>query len=182
MPCPFCSSPKTGVVETRLADPGDVIRRRRECASCGQRFTTFERVEEPQITVVKRDGRRERFDRQKLLRGLVRAASKRPVSDDQLEGLADSIAAELRGHGPEAGAEDIGELALRGLARLDPVTAIQFASVYRRFADLDELEAEVKRLKELPPVLSEAQTSIDLSPPGGDGESTQLRREHVRQP
>ena len=182
MKCPFCGHTEDRVVDSRVGREGEFIRRRRECLKCHRRYTTYEYIEDVLPHVVKRDGRRERFDRQKLLRGLVRAASKRPVSDDQLEGLADSIAAELRGHGPEAGAEDIGELALRGLARLDPVTAIQFASVYRRFADLDELEAEVKRLKELPPVLSEAQTSIDLSPPGGDGESTQLRREHVRQP
>jgi transcriptional repressor NrdR len=180
--CPFCASEKTSVVDSRLSEPDGAVRRRRECERCGNRYTTYERVEAPQITVVKRDGTRERFDRQKLLRGLVRAANKRPVSDDQLEGLADSIAAELRGHGPEAGAEDIGELALRGLARLDPVTAIQFASVYRKFADLDELEAEVKRLKQQPPVPSEAQTSIDLSPSGDDGDRIDTRREHVRQP
>src|SRR5919106_6953776 len=193
MRCPFCSSPKTGVVETRLTELGDAIRRRRECSSCGQRFTTHERVEAPPINVVKRDGTKERFDRQKLLRGLVRAANKRPVSDDQLEGLADSIAAELRGHGPEAGADEIGELALRGLAQLDPVTAIQFASVYRNFADLEELEAEVRRLKEEPipgsdqlpldsPVPSDPEGSIGLSPSGDQGKSTDQRRDHVRQP
>jgi transcriptional repressor NrdR len=188
MQCPFCSSPKTSVVETRLTEPGDAVRRRRECSECGERFTTYERVEAPPVTVVKRDGTKQRFDRQKLLRGLVRAANKRPVSDDQLEGLADSIAASLRGKGPEAGAEEIGELALRGLARLDPVTAIQFASVYRQFADLDELEAEVRRLKldpvpgpdqmglEGPPVPSEPAGSIGRSPQRRRTE----RREHVR--
>lgn len=193
MRCPFCSSPKTGVVETRLSELGDSVRRRRECSECGQRFTTYERVEAPPVTVVKRDGTKERFDRQKLLRGLVRAANKRPVSDDQLEGLADSIAADLRGHGPEVGAEEVGELALRGLAVLDPVTAIQFASVYRNFADLNELEAEVRRLKEEPipgsdqlpldqSIPSDSESSIGLSPSGGQGESTDKRRGHVRQP
>jgi transcriptional repressor NrdR len=193
MRCPFCSSPKTGVVETRLSELGDSVRRRRECSECGQRFTTYERVEAPPVTVVKRDGTQERFDRQKLLRGLVRAANKRPVSDDQLEGLADSIAADLRGHGPEVGAEQVGELALRGLAALDPVTAIQFASVYRNFADLNELEAEVRRLKEEPipgsdqlpldqSIPSDSESSIGLSPSGDQGESTDKRRGHVRQP
>ena len=147
MRCPFCSFAKTSVVDSRLTEPGDAVRRRRECENCGVRFTTYERVEAPRITVVKRDGARERFDRQKLVRGLGRAANKRPVSDAQLEDLADSIASELGARGSEARAEEIGELALRGLAALDPVTAIQFASVYRQFADLDELEAEVRRLK-----------------------------------
>lgn len=147
MRCPFCTSPDTSVVDSRLIDPGDAVRRRRECGECKDRFTTYERVEAPPLTVVKRDGSKERFDRQKLLRGLGRAANKRPVSDEQLEALADSVASQLRGHGPEAGADQIGELALRGLASIDPVTAIQFASVYRRFEDLDDLEAEVARLK-----------------------------------
>src|SRR3954464_9543859 len=134
MPCPFCSSPKTGVVETRLSEPDNAIRRRRECAECEERFTTYERVEAPPIDVVKRDGDRERFDRQKLLRGLVRAANKRPVSDEQLEGLVDSIAAEFRRAGAQVEAEQIGDRAERGLARFDPVSAIQFASVYRNLA------------------------------------------------
>ena len=193
MRCPFCSSPKTGVVETRLSELGDSVRRRRECSECGERFTTYERLEAPPIAVVKRDGAKERFDRQKLLRGLVRAANKRPVSDDQLEGLADSIAASLRGRGPDVAAEEIGELALRGLAALDPVTAIQFASVYRNFANLDELEAEVRRLKDEPipgtdqlpldpSVPSDSESSIGLSPSGGQGERTDKRSGHVRQP
>jgi transcriptional repressor NrdR len=178
--CPFCSSPKTGVVETRLSEPDDAVRRRRECSECGERFTTYERVEAPPITVVKRDGTKERFDRQKLLRGLSRAAGGRPVSDEQLEGLADSIAASLRGRGPEVAAEEIGELVLRGLAALDPVTAIQFASVYRKFEDLDELEAEIRRLKlQDGPGPSDREPNIGLSPSGGQGESTDRRREHV---
>ena len=196
MNCPFCQFESTRVVDSRLTDPGDAVRRRRECAGCGNRFTTHERAEEPQITVVKRDGTRERFDRQKLLRGLVRAANKRPVSDDQLEALAESIAAALRSGGPEAPAEQIGELALRGLARVDPVTAIQFASVYRNFASLDELEAEIKRIKDDPitdadqlaiddPVLSGARSSIGLSPAAPTGEArkaSEKRRDHVGQP
>ena len=183
MRCPFCSSPKTGVVETRLSEPGDAVRRRRECSSCGERFTTYERIEAPPVTVVKRDGAGQPFDRQKLLRGLSRAANKRPVSDEQLEGLADSIAASLRGRGPEVAAEEIGELALRGLAALDPVTAIQFASVYRKFEDLDELEAEIRRLKlQDGPGPSDPEPSIGRSPSGGQGENTDRRSEHVRQP
>ena len=136
--------------------------------------------------VVKRDGGRQRFDRQKLLRGLARAAGGRPVGEEQLEGLADRIAAEVRRGGPEVRAEAIGELALQGLARLDPVTGIQFASVYRRFGDLEELEAEVRRLKRAVAVPSEALGSMGLSAaaPAEEerGDRTTRRRGHARQP
>jgi transcriptional repressor NrdR len=194
--CPFCKFESTRVVDSRLTEPGDSVRRRRECAGCGNRFTTYERVEEPPITVVKRDGDRERFDRQKLLRGLVRAANKRPVSDEQLQVLAEEIAAAVRGGGPEVQAEQIGELALRGLARVDPVTAIQFASVYRNFADLDELEEEIRRIKNepIPDIdqlaleasdLSDPRSSIGRSPaaPAGEVEkASDQRRAHVGEP
>jgi transcriptional repressor NrdR len=194
--CPFCQFESTRVVDSRLTEPGDAVRRRRECARCGNRFTTYERAEELPITVLKRDGRKERFDRQKLLRGLVRAANKRPVTDAQLEELADSIALAARAGGPEVRAEQIGELSLRGLARVDPVTAIQFASVYRSFRDLDELEAEIRRIKEepLPDASqlalegagpSEPESSIGLSPAAPTTEARKAsdkRREHVGKP
>ena len=150
MRCPFCSFESTRVVDSRLTDPGDSVRRRRECAGCGNRFTTHERAEELPIDVIKRDGTTQRFDRRKLLRGLVRAAGGRPVGGEQLEELADSIAVGDPPARPQVQAERIGDLAERGLARLDPVTAIQFASVYRRLADLDELEAVVRKLREDP--------------------------------
>ena len=170
-------------MDSRLSEPGDAVRRRRECDECKERFTTYERVEAPALTVVKRDGTKERFDRQKLLRGLGRAANKRPVSDEQLESLADSIAVQLRGHGAQAGADEIGEMALRGLASIDPVTAIQFASVYRRFEDLDDLEAEVARLKRQRAVPSGSESNIS-SPRAtvrdhGEGNK---RRRHAEQP
>jgi transcriptional repressor NrdR len=149
-------------VDSRLTDPGDAVRRRRECADCGTRFTTYERAQELPVVVVKRDGRREAFDRQKLLRGLVRAANKRPVSDEQLDELAHSIAEAVRRAGREVGAEQVGELCLRGLAELDPVTAILFASVYRNFADLSELEAEVRRIQS-EPLPGEGQLAIGAS-------------------
>jgi len=185
--CPFCSFDSTRVVDSRLTDPGDSIRRRRECAGCGNRFTTYERAEEPAVTVTKRDGRRERFDSQKLLRGLVRAANKRPVSDEQLERLAESIASDVRRGGPEVAAETIGDLSERGLARLDPVAAIQFASVYRNLADLDELEAVVRRFKEeplpadeqLPLDPSDPRSNIGLSPMGASDSPSNTRRGHV---
>ena len=194
MNCPFCQFESTRVVDSRLTEPGDSVRRRRECASCGNRFTTYERAEELPITVLKRDGRRERFDRQKLLRGLVRAANKRPVTDDQLDEIADSIASGVRRGGPEVRAEQIGELSLRALARVDPVTAIQFASVYRSFRDLDELEAEIRRIKS-EPLPDEDQLALEspsgagssigrspAAPAGEDQKASKKRREHVGQP
>ena len=183
------------VVETR--DHGDAIRRRRECADCAGRFTTYERAEDSPVDVIKRDGGRQRFDRRKLLRGLVRAAGGRPVEGEQLEQLADSIAAEVRRAGPEVEASMIGDLAERGLARLDPVTAIQFASVYRRLADLDELLEVVQRLRHEPlpgadqlpldgtsdahPGPSDSKSSIGRSPVRAPRANDEQRRKHVRQ-
>jgi transcriptional repressor NrdR len=185
--CPFCSADSTQVIDTRPIPDG--VRRRRQCGDCGERFTTYERVEEAKLEVVKRDGRRERFDRQKLLRGLARAAGGRPVSTDQLEAVATWIAEEARRGGPEAEAARIGDLAERGLARVDPVSAIQFASVYRNLADLDELEAVVTRFKD-DPLPGEDQLAIDGSIPSGPRSSidrsrkisSSRRRGHVPQP
>ncbi len=172
---------------------GDAVRRRRECEGCGNRFTTYERAEAG-VTVLKRDGRRERFDSQKLLGGLERAANKRPVSSEQLDQLSESIAAAVRRSGPEVEASKIGDLAERGLAHLDPVAAIQFASVYRNLADLDELEAVVRRFKEDPlpgadqlalggdPAPSDTKSNIDLSPLGRSQTVAHTRRGHARQP
>jgi transcriptional repressor NrdR len=178
------------------------VRRRRECDGCGERFTTYERVEATPVTVRKRDGTREQFDRQKLLRGLVRAANKRPVSETQLEDLADAIAARVRRLGPEVDAALVGELSLRGLVELDPVTALLFASVYRNFRDLSELEAELQRIRSEPvagddqlpldqahpndPVPSEPEATIGASPRsprrGGNREARLTRRRHAAQP
>ena len=187
MLCPFCSADSTQVIDTRPAQ--DAVRRRRECEGCGERFTTYERVEPPRAFVVKRDGRRERFDRQKLLRGLARAAGGRPVSEEQLEAVAAWIAAEARRGGGEARAERIGELAEHGLARIDPVSAIQFASVYRNLTDLEQLEAVVRRFKE-DPLPGEDQLALEGAVPSGPqssiGRSREFRpsrrRGHVPQP
>jgi transcriptional repressor NrdR len=179
------------VVDTREA--GDAVRRRRECGGCGNRFTTYERAE-TSVTVLKRDGRRERFDSQKLLGGLERAANKRPVSSEQLEELSESIAAAVRRAGPEVEASQIGDLAERGLAALDPVSGILFASVYRNLADLDEMAETVERYKEdtLPgadqlPLDTESdpsgtESSIGLSPLGTSRRVAHTRRGHARQP
>ena len=146
------------------------------------------------MTILKRDGRRERFDTRKLLGGLERAANKRPVSSEQLEELSESIAAAVRRGGPEVEASQVGDLAERGLAQLDPVAAIQFASVYRNLADLDELEAVVRRYKDdpLPGVdqlaldgesgPSDARSTIGRSPLGTSRRTAHTRRGHARQP
>jgi transcriptional repressor NrdR len=185
--CPLCQANSTQVIDTRPAP--DAVRRRRACSACGQRFTTYERVEEQRATVVKRDGTRERFDRQKLHRGLARAAGGRPVSEQQLEAITAWIAAQVHRQGPEIEAERIGDLAERGLARVDPVSAIQFASVYRNLADLDELEAVVKRFKD-DPLPGEDQLAIEGSVPSepesiiGRSRTSRpsRRRGHVPQP
>jgi transcriptional repressor NrdR len=143
--CPFCASADTHVLETREA--ADSLRRRRSCGECGQRFTTYERVEALALAVRKRDGRRETFDREKLLRGLVRAAAKRPLTVDQLEQLVEVVAAELAAAGGELPADRIGELVLRELRALDGVAYVRFASVYRNFEDAGEFAAELKRLE-----------------------------------
>jgi transcriptional repressor NrdR len=183
--CPFCSAESTQVIDTRPA--ADAVRRRRECSACGRRFTTYERAEEQRAIVLKRDGTRERFDRQKLLRGLARAAGGRPVSQEQLEAVVAWIAAEVGRQG-EVEAERIGDLAERGLARVDPVSAIQFASVYRNLTDLDQLEAVVRRFKD-DPLPGEDQLAIEGSVPSelesNIGRSRTARpnrrRGHVRQ-
>ena len=166
MRCPFCTSPSTRVVDSRLGELGDSVRRRRECEECEGRFTTYERSEGVALNVVKRDGRREPFDRQKLLGGLLRAATKRPVQVPELEAVADAIEAQVRAAGGQLDAERIGEVALRGLMALDRVAAIRFASVYRNFSDLAEFEAELRRI-ESEPVPSADQMALDPSTPEG---------------
>src|SRR3954452_17412024 len=148
MSCPYCGSTQHRVVDSREA--ADAIRRRRECESCGERFTTYERAESVRMHVVKRNGRREPFDHEKLLRGLQRAAAKRPIEPDRLEEVVASIEAAVRRRGGEAPAEWVGELALGGLARLDRVAAVMFASVYRSIEDLSAFEAELRRLESEP--------------------------------
>ena len=159
MQCPFCGSTKNRVIDSREA--ADAIRRRRQCEACEERFTTYERAQAIRMHVVKRNGRRELFDRDKLLRGLQRAAAKRPIDPDRLDELVDSIQAAVRRRGGEAPAESVGELALGGLARLDRVAAVMFASVYRSIEDLSAFEAELRRL-ESEPVAGPDQLEIEV--------------------
>jgi transcriptional repressor NrdR len=147
MKCPFCAELENKVIDSRLSNQGAVIRRRRECLECHRRFTTYERVEEILPMVVKKDGRRESYDRQKVLEGLRLACQKRPVSAEQLEEVADGIERRLQELGDkEVPSSVIGESVMRELARLDEVAYVRFASVYRSFKDLGEFMSELKEL------------------------------------
>ena len=153
MICPFCENPEHRVVESRVADTKDAIRRRRECQGCGRRFTTYERCEEMALVVVKSSGERQPFDREKLLRGLQRACHKRQVSTASLEMAVRDIEGELRNRlRQEVRSAQIGELALRRLKEIDAVAYVRFASVYRAFADVEEFEDELARLEREPPL------------------------------
>lgn len=149
MRCPFCSFQDSRVLDSRPAEDGHSIRRRRECGGCGRRFTTYERVDELPLMVVKKDGRREVFDRHKLLTGLTRACQKRPVPMAGLESMVDEIEQELRNTGEmEVASRDIGEMVMGRLRRLDEVAYVRFASVYREFRDVDGFLREIQRLSD----------------------------------
>jgi transcriptional repressor NrdR len=147
MRCPFCQAIEDKVVDTRPSDSEQVIRRRRECNSCARRFTTYERVEEVLPLLVKKDGRREPFDRTKLLAGLKKACQKRPVAIEALEAKVDEIERKLVELGEkEVPSSKIGDAALAGLRELDDVAYVRFASVYLSFKDAGELMREVQRV------------------------------------
>lgn len=143
MRCPSCAGLDDKVVDSRLADEGVAIRRRRECLVCGRRFTTFERVEEVPLVVVKRSGHRAPFERAKVVAGLQAATKNRPVSADQLEALAAEVEEGLRLEGPEITSQQIGVAVLERLRSLDQVAYLRFASVYKGFEDAGDFEREV---------------------------------------
>ena len=145
MKCPFCGEADSRVIDTR--EVGDGIRRRRECQVCAQRFTTYERVAQVNLLVVKRDGRREPFDRDKLFEGVLRACAKRPVASEQLEELVNKVESSLYKLGKtEVPSRTIGEMVMERLRDLDGVAYVRFASVYRSFADLETLKREVDEI------------------------------------
>lgn len=145
--CPRCEHQHSKVLESRIADAGDAMRRRRECLDCAFRFTTYERVELPPLWVAKHDGAQEPFARQKLLQGLVRACNKRDVPEERLEALVIEIETTLRRrHTKAVTSDDIGELALEGLLSIDHVAYVRFASVYRAFDSIDEFHSELERI------------------------------------
>lgn len=149
MRCPCCGHPESKVLDSRPTEDGAVIRRRRECLGpgCGERFTTYEKVEARALMVVKKDGRREAFDADKVLRGLVTACEKRPVSPETLEGIVSEVERDLRGRfDREVASRQIGEVVMERLQRLDQVAYVRFASVYRQFQDLARFKEELERL------------------------------------
>ncbi|OIP98264.1 transcriptional regulator NrdR [Candidatus Wirthbacteria bacterium CG2_30_54_11] len=147
MKCPSCMHEETRVVDSRYAEGEFAIRRRRECSKCGYRFTTFERVEIGNLTVVKKDGRREPYNRSKLERGIERAAEKRPIPPEAIKELIGKVETELRGMSTsEVSSRQIGNVVMKNLKKLDKVTYIRYASVYKEFEDLDSLEEELRKL------------------------------------
>ena len=147
MKCPFCSGLDSKVIDSRASEEGNTIRRRRECLVCQKRFTTYERIEEAPLMVVKKDGRREPFERAKVLNGLVKACEKRPVSYVTLEKLVNTVERELRNRmEQEVASTAVGELIMEGLKSIDEVAYVRFASVYRQFKDLGDLMQELQNL------------------------------------
>ena len=147
MKCPFCDDVEDKVVDSRMAKEGEVIRRRRECLSCKRRYTTYERVEETMPVVVKKDGRREPFDRSKIVAGLKKACEKRPISTATIEAVADRIEKRIQELGEtEIDSPLIGEEVMKELSQLDQVAYVRFASVYREFKDIDQFMDEIKTL------------------------------------
>ena len=149
MKCPFCGHLRDKVVDSRETKEGEAIRRRRECLGCGRRFTSYERIDEIPYMVVKKDGSRERFERQKLIAGLLKACEKRPVSVAALERIADRVEATLQERtDKEIATEAIGAFVMQELRGLDKVAYVRFASVYRHFRDVSEFMSELKSLVE----------------------------------
>jgi transcriptional repressor NrdR len=148
MHCPFCRGEDTRVIDSRDTDGGQAIRRRRECSSCGQRFTTFERMEGVPLVVLKRDGRREPFDRAKVVSGIAKACKNRPVSDESMRAICDEIEEIARERGGEITSVDLGDEVLTRLSALDEVAYVRFASVVQEFADVDEFKRVISQLEQ----------------------------------
>ncbi|MHB9094709.1 MAG: transcriptional regulator NrdR [Eubacteriales bacterium] len=147
MKCPFCGYLDSKVLDSRPAEDGNAIRRRRECMECGRRFTTYEKIDEIPLVVAKKDGRREVFDKNKVLGGIIKACEKRPISMNQMEDIAVDIEKELRNNmDTEVGSEQIGEMVMKKLGDLDEVAYVRFASVYRQFKDVNSFMDELDKL------------------------------------
>jgi len=152
MKCPFCGNVEDKVIDSRISNEGDSIRRRRECLKCQKRFTTYERLEEHPLMVIKKDGRREPFDRKKLLSGILKACEKRPVPMDKVEGMVGEVERIIqRNYEKEVSSAAIGEFVMKQLHDLDEVAYVRFASVYRQFKDINQF------MKELSGLLKEGQ-------------------------
>ena len=162
MRCPFCEAEETKVIDSRLADEGFVVRRRRECLHCSERFTTFETAELVMPQIVKNDGRREPFNEEKLRTGIIRALEKRPVESDAVESLITHIKQQMRATGDrEIKATLLGEWVMEALKNIDQVAYVRFASVYRSFEDVNAFREEIERLEKLPtPELKKLQLDL----------------------
>lgn len=148
MKCPFCGATEGIVLDSRDTPDNEAVRRRRQCEKCGRRWTTYERVEEMEIRVIKKSGKKEAFDREKLRRGIVKATWKRPVSQDKIEGLLDEVEKQLRLRGKaEVTSTQIGNLAIAGLKEIDSLSYLLFACVYRDFNDIEDFKKEIERLE-----------------------------------
>jgi len=170
MRCPFCSAEDTRVVDSRLADAGDSVRRRRECLSCKERFTTFERAELRMPLVIKSDGRREAYSEEKLRAGVYRALEKRPVDTNEIEAMILRVQHHILASGErELPSTRIGEWVMAELSDLDQVAYVRFASVYRQFQDLEAFSAELQRLRNIPSV-EDKKHQLSLLP--GEGKKT----------
>lgn len=164
MRCPYCQNGETSVLESRLASDMSAIRRRRSCDSCGKRFTTYERVEGVDLSVVKKNGEIEPFDREKLRKGLTKATWKRPVSMSEIEELLDDVERRLRlRSSTKIKTWEIGNLVMNRLRKLDPVAFLLFASVYKDFQSLEDFDQEIQRLQENPPKTTQTSASPDES-------------------
>lgn len=147
MKCPYCKSSASEVIETRDSEDVGAIRRRRSCLACGKRFTTYERVENVNLFVIKRDGRREQFDREKLKKGILTSCDKTKVSLDQIEKIVRDVEKDILGKDNlEIKSKEIGDMVAKRLKKLDQVAYIRFASVFRRFVDIEDFEKEVRKL------------------------------------
>lgn len=148
MRCPSCGNPESKVVDSRPSEDGTAIRRRRECLECGRRFTTYERLGDNPLIIIKTDGSSEAYDRQKLMRGLLSACAKRPIAPEQIALLIDSIETELRNASRnEISSKDLGDMVLVRLAKLDDVAYVRFASVYKDFRNVEEFAAALEGLR-----------------------------------
>ncbi|HVS41870.1 MAG TPA: transcriptional regulator NrdR [Candidatus Dormibacteraeota bacterium] len=171
MRCPYCAHGDSKVVDSRDSETGEAIRRRRECLSCKRRFTTYERVESVPLYVVKKDGRREEFDRRKLLGGLLTATKKREVAPARLEALVEEIENALRGRGSsEIPSRELGELVMERLRDIDEIAYVRFASVYRSFKDMADMRATIEQLLAQPPGTRRPEPRRARPARPGDGE------------
>ncbi len=168
MQCPFCGQDRDRVIDSRSSDGGRVVRRRRKCEACDRRFTTYERVEEAvRLAVLKKDGSRQPYDRQKVLTGLERACYKRPITVEQLRGIVEATEEDIfRRFEKDVPSSFIGDTVSRHLREVDKIAYMRFASVYRQFADVGELIEEAEGVKEMPACGPEQKELFDNKPPG----------------